>query len=89
MPWSVGRESNPHGVQLAFSRLEGGRRTDARKGWRVQQDLNLRPAASEAAALFQLSYGHKESGPDGRSRTCDAHAFNVPLYQLSYKGMGR
>ncbi len=35
--------------------------------------------------FYPLNY---ERGALGRNRTCDARAFNAPLYQLSYKGIG-
>lgn len=34
---------------------------------------------------IQLSYA--TIGAEGKDRTSDAHAFNVPLYRLSYQGI--
>ena len=80
---------NKHVLCLRFNLLrtesEAQQQMNAEQSRR--QDLNLRLSPYEGDALAKLSYtGIICFSATGRSRTCDAKLFRLPLYRLSYSG---
>ncbi len=79
-------------MHSSCSRCESGNRGDPRGGrtldLRVKNPL-LYPLSyrTEESPARERAHGHRVMlGASGRSRTADAHGFNVALYLLSYRG---